>query len=50
VSEMISLQGVRMGRPSRIHIRITSDAGSAITRVQVGGTAVRVAAGDLADW
>jgi trans-2,3-dihydro-3-hydroxyanthranilate isomerase len=47
VSEMISLQGVRMGRPSRIHIRITSDAGSAITRVQVGGTAVRVASGDL---
>lgn len=47
VSEMISRQGVKMGRPSRIHIRITSDASGAITRVQVGGTAVRVAAGDL---
>ena len=47
VAEMISLQGVRMGRPSRIHIRITSGAGGAITRVQVGGAAVRVAAGDL---
>jgi trans-2,3-dihydro-3-hydroxyanthranilate isomerase len=47
VSEMISLQGVKMGRPSRIHIRITSDRNREITRVQVGGTAVRVATGDL---
>ena len=47
VSEMISLQGVKMGRPSRIHIRITSDNARAITRVQVGGTAVRVASGEL---
>jgi trans-2,3-dihydro-3-hydroxyanthranilate isomerase len=47
VAEMISLQGVRMKRPSRISIRITSDGPNAITRVQVGGTAVRVAAGDL---
>jgi trans-2,3-dihydro-3-hydroxyanthranilate isomerase len=46
VAEMISLQGVKMGRPSRIHIRITS-TGARITRVQVGGTAVRVATGDL---
>lgn len=47
VSEMISLQGVKMGRPSRIHIRITTDENRAITRVQVGGTAVRVASGEL---
>jgi trans-2,3-dihydro-3-hydroxyanthranilate isomerase len=47
VAEMISLQGVKMGRPSRIHIRITSDPNRDITRVQVGGTAVRVAAGEL---
>ena len=46
VAEMISLQGVKMGRPSRIHIRITSN-GDHIARVQVGGTAVRVATGDL---
>jgi trans-2,3-dihydro-3-hydroxyanthranilate isomerase len=47
VSEMTSLQGVRMGRPSRISIRITSDAAGQITRVQVGGTAVRVGEGVL---
>jgi trans-2,3-dihydro-3-hydroxyanthranilate isomerase len=47
VSEMISLQGVKIGRPSRIHIRIASDARRTITRVQVGGTAVRVARGEL---
>jgi trans-2,3-dihydro-3-hydroxyanthranilate isomerase len=46
VADMISLQGVKMGRPSRIYIRITS-SGDQITRVQVGGTAVRVATGDL---
>jgi trans-2,3-dihydro-3-hydroxyanthranilate isomerase len=47
VSEMISLQGVRMGRPSRIYIRITTAGAKQITRVQVGGTAVRVGSGDL---
>lgn len=45
--DMISLQGVKMGRPSRIHMRITQNADGAITRVQVGGKAVRVAEGDL---
>ena len=44
--EIVSLQGVAMGRPSRIHIRITEDAG-AITRVQVGGQAVRIGAGTI---
>lgn len=46
--DMVSLQGVAMGRPSRIHMRITQDVGGAITRVQVGGQAVRVASGELA--
>jgi trans-2,3-dihydro-3-hydroxyanthranilate isomerase len=45
--DMVSLQGVKMGRPSRIHIRITEDAGGAITRVQVGGKAVRVGDGTI---
>lgn len=44
---IVSLQGVAMGRPSRIHIAITSDATGAITRVQVGGQAVLVAEGKL---
>ena len=44
--DMISLQGVAMGRPSRLHIRIGRN-GVAITRVQVGGKAVRVAEGTL---
>lgn len=46
-SEMVSWQGVAMGRPSRIHIAIGVDAGNAITRVQVGGQAVLVAEGRL---
>ena len=44
--QMISLQGVAMGRPSRIHISIDSDAGR-ITRVRVGGQAVLVGRGEL---
>lgn len=44
---MVSLQGVAMGRPSRIHMRITEDANGQITRVQVGGKAVRVGEGTL---
>ena len=44
---MVSLQGVAMGRPSRIHMRITEDANGQITRVQVGGKAVRVGDGTL---
>ncbi len=46
-ARIVSWQGVAMGRPSRIHIAITSDAGGAITRVQVGGQAVLVAEGQL---
>ena len=45
--DMVSLQGVAMGRPSRIHMRITEDANGVITRVQVGGKAVRVGEGTL---
>jgi trans-2,3-dihydro-3-hydroxyanthranilate isomerase len=46
-SKIVSWQGVRMGRPSRIHISITSDSSGQITRVQVGGTAVLVGEGRL---
>ncbi len=43
---MVSLQGVAMKRPSRIHVSIDSDAGR-ITRVRVGGEAVLVGRGEL---
>ena len=45
--DMVSLQGVKMGRPSRIHIRITANGHGTITRVQVGGRAVRVGEGTV---
>lgn len=45
--DMVSLQGVAMGRPSRIHMRITEDGSGRITRVQVGGKAVRVGEGAI---
>lgn len=45
ISNFVNLQGVAMGRPSRLHMRITQAAGGAITRVQVGGKAVRVGEG-----
>lgn len=45
--DMINLQGVAMGRPSRLHMRIAEDANGAITRVQVGGKAVRVGEGAI---
>jgi trans-2,3-dihydro-3-hydroxyanthranilate isomerase len=43
---MLSLQGVAMGRPSRIHISIDSDE-DRITRVRVGGESVLVGRGEL---
>jgi trans-2,3-dihydro-3-hydroxyanthranilate isomerase len=43
---MISLQGVAMGRESRIHIAITGSR-EAITQVRVGGEAVLVGEGEL---
>jgi trans-2,3-dihydro-3-hydroxyanthranilate isomerase len=45
--DMVSLQGVKMRRPSRIHMRITASGPNAITRVQVGGKAVRVGTGTI---
>jgi trans-2,3-dihydro-3-hydroxyanthranilate isomerase len=45
--DMVNLQGVAMGRRSRLHMRITQDANGAITRVQVGGKAVRVGEGAI---
>jgi trans-2,3-dihydro-3-hydroxyanthranilate isomerase len=44
-ARLLSLQGVKMGRPSRVHIRIAADAGGAITAVQVGGESVLVGRG-----
>ena len=44
---IVSLQGVAMGRPSRIHIAIGLGPGGEITRVQVGGQAVLVGEGKL---
>ena len=43
---MLSLQGVKMGRPSRIHIKLDLQ-GSDVTRVRVGGTSVLVGEGRL---
>jgi trans-2,3-dihydro-3-hydroxyanthranilate isomerase len=43
---IVSLQGVAMGRPSRIHISIDGRK-DAITRVRVGGRAVLVGHGEL---
>jgi trans-2,3-dihydro-3-hydroxyanthranilate isomerase len=45
--DMVSLQGVAMGRPSRLHMRIAQDASGAITRVQVGGKSIRVGEGSI---
>ena len=43
---MLSLQGVRMGRPSHVHISIAL-TGSAITSVRVGGQSVLAGEGTL---
>ena len=44
--QMVSIQGVKMGRASRIHIDITGTP-DAITGVKVGGEAVLVARGEF---
>jgi trans-2,3-dihydro-3-hydroxyanthranilate isomerase len=44
--QIVSLQGVAMRRPSRIHVAIEGDADT-ITSVKVGGEAVLVARGEL---
>ena len=46
LSHIVSLQGVKMLRPSRIHISIDAD-GDDITRVRVGGRSVLVGHGEL---
>jgi trans-2,3-dihydro-3-hydroxyanthranilate isomerase len=46
LSHIVSLQGVKMLRPSRIHISIDSNGGE-ITRVRIGGRSVRVGRGEL---
>jgi trans-2,3-dihydro-3-hydroxyanthranilate isomerase len=43
---IVNLQGVAMGRPSRIHIAI-GERGGKIVEVKVGGTAVLVGRGEL---
>jgi len=45
-AKVLSLQGVKMGRPSRVHIAIGL-AGGEINRVQVGGEAVLMGEGYL---
>jgi trans-2,3-dihydro-3-hydroxyanthranilate isomerase len=44
--KIVNLQGVKMKRPSRIHIKIEGEPDT-IRRVQVGGEAVLVARGEL---
>lgn len=46
-SAMLSVQGVRMGRPSSVHISIGTDAAGTITSVRVGGEAVVAGEGML---
>jgi trans-2,3-dihydro-3-hydroxyanthranilate isomerase len=45
-TRIVSLQGAAMGRPSRIHIDISSRGGE-ITQVKVGGRAVLGASGEM---
>ena len=45
-SRLVSLQGVSMGRPSRIHIRVSTHDG-ALGAVEVGGEAVVVGNGTV---
>ncbi|MGE0815968.1 MAG: PhzF family phenazine biosynthesis protein [Vicinamibacterales bacterium] len=47
--EIASVQGVKMGRPSRIQVRVEASAPGDIGRVHVGGAAVKVGEGTI-DW
>jgi predicted PhzF superfamily epimerase YddE/YHI9 len=47
-SRLVNLQGVRMGRPGRIYISLSSRAG-VLEEVRVGGEAVVVGAGTVLD-
>jgi trans-2,3-dihydro-3-hydroxyanthranilate isomerase len=44
---MLSLQGVKMGRPSHIHIAVDVDPGGTVTTVRVGGESVVAGEGTL---
>jgi len=44
---IVSAQGVKMNRPSRVHIRIDAESPERITRVRVGGGSVLVGEGRL---
>jgi len=44
---IVSAQGVKMGRPSRIRVRVDATSPAAIARVHVGGSAVRVGEGTI---
>lgn len=44
---ILSVQGVKMNRPSRIHIKVDAEAPDRITRVRVGGGSVLVGEGRL---
>jgi trans-2,3-dihydro-3-hydroxyanthranilate isomerase len=44
---MLSLQGVKMGRPSHVHIAVGLQKGGDITSVRVGGEAVLAGEGTL---
>jgi trans-2,3-dihydro-3-hydroxyanthranilate isomerase len=44
--QMVNLQGVAMGRPSRIHVSI-EERGGEIVNVKVGGTAVLIGRGEI---
>ena len=44
---MVSLQGVKMGRPSHVHIAIAMNGAGEIATVRVGGQAVLAGEGTL---
>ena len=44
---IVSAQGVKMGRPSRLHVRVEASAPSDIARVHVGGIGRRVGEGTI---
>lgn len=45
--DIVSAQGVKMGRPSLIGVRVEATSAAEVTRVHVGGSAVRVGQGTL---
>lgn len=44
---IVSTQGVKMGRPSRLQVRVEASSPQDVTRVHVGGSAVRVGEGTI---